>query len=100
MDRRAEWVGGCVRLPNAEAFVWLDPDGSVLGTTPFDPTAIQTSVVEHFRATTQKPAVGTPHVPARVRVASDTIAASLREALSPDVEVVCAPTPELANDSV
>jgi hypothetical protein len=95
MDRRAEWVGGCVRLPNEDAFVWLDPDGSVLGTTPFDPAQIKTAVVDHFRATTQKPAVGAPHVPARVRVASDTIAASLREALAPDVEVVCAPTPEI-----
>lgn len=95
MERRAEWVGGCVRLPNEDAFVWVDPDGSVLGTTPFDPAQIKTAVVDHFRATTQKPAVGTPHVPARVRVASDTIAASLREALEPDVEVVCAPTPEI-----
>jgi hypothetical protein len=96
MERRAEWVGGCVRLPNEETFVWVDPDGEVLGTTPFDPSAIKTSVVDHFRATTQKPAVGTPHVPTRVRVESDAIAASLREALAPDVEVVCAPTPELA----
>jgi hypothetical protein len=96
MERRPEWVGGCVRLPNEEAFVWVDPDGEVLGTTPFDPAQIKTSVVDGFRATTQKPAVGTPHVPARVRVESDAIAASLREALAPDVEVVCAPTPELA----
>jgi hypothetical protein len=96
MERRAEWVGGCVRLPNEDAFVWVDPDGSVLGTTPFDPTKIETAVVDHFRATTQKPAVGTPHVPARVRVASNAIAASLREALAPDVEVVCAPTPEIS----
>lgn len=97
MERRAEWVGGCVRLPDEEAFVWVDPDGEVLGTTPFDPAQIKTSVVDGFLATTQKPAVGTPHVPMRVRVESDTIAASLREALAPDVEVVCAPTPELAS---
>jgi hypothetical protein len=96
MERRAEWVGGCVRFPEEEAFVWLDPDGEVLGTTPFDPAQIKTAVADHFRATTQKPAVGSPHVPARVRIESDTIAASLREALAPDVEVVCAPTPELA----
>lgn len=108
MERCAEWVGGCVRLPRPvledgadpffpEAFVWLDPDGFVLGTTLFRPDEMPAGIVDLFRATTQQPAVGTPHVPARVRVASDAIAASLRAALAPDVEVVCAPTPELAD---
>lgn len=96
---RGEWVGGSVRLPGpvaeSEAFVWLNPDGYVLGTTLFRHEELPTGVVDLFRETTQRPAVGMPHVPARVRVASDEIAESLRRALGPDVEVVCAPTPEL-----
>lgn len=96
---RGEWVGGSVRLPGTvaenEAFVWLNPDGFVLGTTLFQPQELATGVVDLFRETTQRPAVGVPHVPARVRVASDEIAESLRRALAPEIEVVCAPTPEL-----
>jgi hypothetical protein len=82
-------------LAPSEAFVWLNPDGFVLGTTLFHPQELPTGAVDLFREATQRPAVGVPHVPARVRVASDAIAESLRRALAPDVEVVCAPTPEL-----
>lgn len=103
---RGEWVGGSVRLPETitedgadafspEAFVWLNPDGFVLGTTLFRPQEMPTGVVDLFRETTQRPAVGLPHVPARVRVACGEIAETLRRALAPEVEVVCAPTPEL-----
>jgi len=81
----AEWVGGSVRLPDEEAFVWLDDEGTVRG--------IATGAIESFRAAS---ANATP-TPGRVRVAEDAIADTLRRALAPDVEVVCAPTPELAS---
>jgi hypothetical protein len=104
---RSEWVGGTIALPayvrgeggtpyRPETLLWMGvPDGAVLGMTVLTPRSPAVEVVDHFRATTKKPLVGSPHVPARVRVASATLAATLREHIGEATEVVCAPTPEL-----
>jgi hypothetical protein len=101
-----EWLCACLTIPPQlfdptqqadplESLVWMIPDGPVLGslTLESDQTPVE-MVVEHFRHTTQSPLVGEPHQPTRIRVADDELAAALRDALSPAIEVVCAPTPE------
>jgi len=78
-----------------ETFIWVDRDGFVLGTQVFRPGELSANLGAFFHETVRAPAVGRPHVPARVRVASNEHAAALRAVAGPTTEVVCAPTPEL-----
>ncbi|HVV52844.1 MAG TPA: SEC-C domain-containing protein [Polyangia bacterium] len=101
---RPEWVGGRLLPPffitegepyRPELIVWMDlPSGLVVGHHLQDRKA----PVE-FGATLQqsmdRPLVGPPRRPARVRVASPELAASIRRSVGGDLEVVVAPTPEL-----
>lgn len=99
-----EWVGGIVRLPSPvtgegapyhpEVLVWTGPSGAVLGHLMGKPGALATLACESLRSTITKPLVGQPHAPDRVRVASPELAEALR-AGSSQIEIVCAPTPEI-----
>jgi hypothetical protein len=100
-----EWIGGVVSLPayvtgegepyRPEAVFWVVAEGLVLGMQVPGRSAAPAQIVKSFHDTTRAPMVGGPHVPDLVRVASPELATVLRSALGPQVEVVCAPTPEL-----
>ena len=107
LARVKEWVGGVVEVPEyvlgegGEPFrprmlVWIVPNGPILASELLPPEVHPVTVcVDSFRATTKAPAIGRPHVPTHVRVASPEMAKALRAELPRSVEVACAPTPEL-----
>lgn len=100
-----EWAGGVLRLPayvsgegepyRPAAAIWFSPGGPVLGMEVFGREARPEQIVASLEAAMQKPMVGPPHAPDRVRVASPDLADALRAALPPGIDVVCEPTPEL-----
>ena len=97
-----EWVGGNMMMPAAadepelyETFFWLNADGDLLGTATYVAREMPDRLADSYVATVESPEVGVPHVPARIRVASEQHAAALRRAVGPETEVVCAPTPEV-----
>jgi hypothetical protein len=106
MAAGTEWVGGIIAMPayvtgegepyRPEALLWMIPDGPVLGVA-VEKTAgtLFEMAAEHLRSTIDNPKVAGARPPTRVRVASAELTAALREAHSPALEVVCAPTPEL-----
>jgi hypothetical protein len=75
--------------------LWMIADGPVLGATVATSEDAGASLLEAFEFAATKPMVGPAHLPSRVRVASSEIAAMLRERLPFQVEVLCAPTPEV-----
>ncbi len=99
-----EWVGGLVSMPayvtgegepyRPEVLLWMSGDGLVLGTTTAKPGEAVGAAADHLRSTIERPMIGRPHAPARVRVASPTLAEVLRAA-HPAIQIVCAPTPEI-----
>ncbi len=96
-----EWIGGSMIMPAPddetevlETFFWLNAGGDLLGTATYVAREMPERLGDSFIATTESPAVGQPHVPARIRVASEAHAAVLRRAVGAATEVVCAPTPE------
>lgn len=96
-----EWIGGNMMMPAPadgseplETFFWLNAQGDLLGTATYAASDMAERIGDSFVATTESPAVGEPHVPARIRVESAEHAAALRGAVGPETEVVCAPTPE------
>ncbi len=99
-----EWVGGLVSMPayvtgegepyRPEVLLWMSGDGLVLGTTTAKPGEVVGVAAEHLRSTIERPMIGRPHAPTRLRVASPTLAEALRAA-HPAIEIVCAPTPEI-----
>ncbi len=99
-----EWVGGLVSMPayitgegepyRPEALFWMGPEGALLGHTLGKPGELVDQVCESLRNTIAAPTFGRPHTPARVRVSSPDLAQALRQGQS-EIEVVCAPTPEL-----
>jgi hypothetical protein len=78
-----------------ETFFWLNGEGDLLGTATYIAAEMADRLADSYVATTESPEVGMPHVPARIRVASEAHAAALRRAVGPETEVVCAPTPEV-----
>jgi hypothetical protein len=99
-----EWVGGVVRMPayvtgegepyRPDVLLWMNDDGLVLGTTTAKPGEVVGTAGDHLRTTIERPMIGPPHSPTRVRVASPELADVLR-ASHPAIDVVCAPTPEI-----
>jgi len=99
-----EWVGGIVSMPayvndadapyRPEILLWLNAEGLVIGTTIGKPGEILARASDHLRATIERPMIGPPHSPARLRVSSDALAAALR-ASHPSIEITCGPTPEI-----
>lgn len=99
-----EWVGGLVSMPGyvtgegepyrPEMIFWMDERGAVLGTTIGKPGKVLGLAAASLRSAIERPLIGDPHAPARVRVASTDLAHLLRKE-HPTVDVVCAPTPEI-----
>src|SRR5690606_41102281 len=99
-----EWVGGIVAMPvyvtgegepyRPETLFWMSAEGAVLGHSVGKPGELVELACESLRRTIEQPMFGRPHAPDRVRVASPELAEALR-AGQPDLEVVCAPTPEI-----
>lgn len=99
-----EWVGGIVAMPayvtgegepfRPEALFWISAEGAVLSYTVGKPGEVVELACESLRNAVAQPMSGRPHAPDRVRVASPELAEALR-AGQPDLEVVCAPTPEI-----
>jgi hypothetical protein len=99
-----EWVGGVFSLPayitgeggpyRPETLVWMGASGVVLGHRVEKPGQALRVAAESLRHTIIRPMVGDPHAPDSVRVASRALASALQASL-PDIEIVCAPTPEL-----
>lgn len=99
-----EWVGGLILIPGfvtgegepfrPEALFWLGADGGVIGHAVGAPGELVGQAAENLRRTIERPMYGRPHAPARVRVASQELAEALR-AVHTEIEIVCAPTPEL-----
>lgn len=99
-----EWVGGIVAMPayvtgegepyRPETLFWMSAEGAVLGHTVGKPGELVELACESLRSTIEQPMFGRPHAPDRVRVASSELAEALR-AGQPDLQVVCAPTPEI-----
>jgi hypothetical protein len=91
-----EWVLGGVALAASWAFVWMNSDGLVVGSTLLPLAEVAAAGLgASFREATRRPMSGAPHVPERVRVASESLADALRREIGGETEVVCAPTPEL-----
>jgi predicted pyridoxine 5'-phosphate oxidase superfamily flavin-nucleotide-binding protein len=98
-----EWVGGIVSMPmyvtgegepyRPEALFWMSEEG-VLGHTLGKPGEAIRLACESLRYAVERPIVGRPHAPNRIRVASPELAEALR-AGQPGFEIVCAPTPEI-----
>lgn len=103
VNRGREWVGGRILAPayvtdgepyRVELLLWLElPDELVLGVEVLDPRA-PTTIVDSLLRAMQRPAVGPPRRPDRVRVADAALASELRAAV-PGLEIVVASTPEL-----
>jgi hypothetical protein len=99
-----EWVGGFISIPSyvteegepyrPEVLVWLGETGAILGSTMGRPGDTIEVAGASLREAIERPVWGDPQRPERVRVASPELAAALRAAYR-DIEVVCAPTPEL-----
>jgi hypothetical protein len=99
-----EWVGGLVSMPvyvtgegepfRPEVMLWMGADGALLGSATGKPGEVLGTASAHLSDAIERPAMGRPHAPTRVRVASPELAAAL-QAGHPGLAVVCAPTPEL-----
>lgn len=102
--KKIEWVGGIFAMPahvtgegetyRPEMLFWLGAQGEVLGHLVGKPGELAERACESLRSTIARPQLGRPHAPDRLRVASAELAETLRAGL-PELEVVCAPTPEL-----
>lgn len=97
-------MGGLAALPahvtgegepyRPETLVWMSAERAVLGHSVGRPDELLAQACESLRSTIEQPALGRPHAPERVRVASQALAEVLRAGQSA-IEVVCAPTPEI-----
>lgn len=99
-----EWAGGVGAMPayvtgegepyRPEALLWMGAEGAVLGHVVAKPGELVALACESLRDAMERPSFGRPHMPDRVRVASPALADALR-AGHPEIEVICAPTPEI-----
>jgi len=78
-----------------ETFFWLNAEGDLLGTATYVASEMADRLADSYVATVESPEIGEPHIPERIRVASEEHAAALRRTVGPETEVVCAPTPEV-----
>jgi hypothetical protein len=76
--------------------VWMDVRGGVvLSHDVVDPENTENAVGRALRAAMERPIVGPPRRPDRVRVADASLAGEIRTVLGDDIPVAVAPTPEL-----
>jgi hypothetical protein len=92
--REPAYVTGEGEPYRPETLFWMSAEGAVLGHTVGKPGELVELACESLRSTIEQSMFGRPHAPDRVRVASPELAETLR-AGEPDLEVVCAPTPEI-----
>jgi len=100
----SEWVGGVFtgieefspsQNPTGKAVLfWLDTAGEVVGYGVDSQESILAGAADSLRTAMAQPLAGRPRRPDRVRVATPELAEAVRRGVH-DVEVVCAPTPEL-----
>jgi hypothetical protein len=100
----SEWVGGLVQVPayatgdgaayRPEALFYLDSTGAVCAAQVGKPGELLSLAAEILQETIAKSQLEGTLAPTHVRVASAPLAAVLREAM-PQLEVVCAETPEV-----
>ncbi|MBK8259343.1 MAG: hypothetical protein IPK82_42650 [Polyangiaceae bacterium] len=97
-----EWVCGVIRPQSGSEpsddglpgiLIWLQQDGEIVGQTLCGPDGAASVVGESLRETLADLPKG-EKAPSRVRVASTELAAALRQS-HPNLEVECAPTPEV-----
>lgn len=99
-----EWVGGIAVMPGyvtaegepyrPEALLWLDDNQRVLGVTTEKPGQLLARASDSLAETMAKPMVGKADAPSRIRVGTKDLSEVLR-AGHPNLEIVCAPTPEV-----
>ncbi len=103
---RREWIGGRLTLPffvtdrdepyRPELVVWFEvPPGLVVGQDLVAPEDVPGAAVRALRAALEQPLAGPPRRPDVIRVADHALAAEVREAVSEEIPVTVAPTPEL-----
>ena len=101
-----EWVGGCLEAPffitdreepyRAFLVAWVEvPGGLVVGHDVVAPEDVPGSLGRTLVASMERPLTGRPRRPARVRVASASLAREVREVVGGTLRIVVAPTPEL-----
>ncbi len=98
-----EWVGGMAQMPafiadegepfRPEVLFWLSADGAIVGSMVASPAELLELACANLREAIAEPAWGKPHAPTHLRVESPELAAVLRAGF-PDIEILCAPTPE------
>ena len=101
-DAHLEWVGGLAQIPVRiedegilpEGLFWLGPHGVLLRSEMGRPGELVERVGASLREAMERPWIGPPGRPRRLRVASTELAARIRDE-HPDIDVVCAPTPEV-----
>jgi hypothetical protein len=99
-----EWLGGLVKVPayvagdgepyRPEALFFLDENGVVLCSQVAKLDLLLSAAAQSLRDTIGQPLFGHKRTPTAIRVASDALARELK-AGCPDLDVRCAPTPEL-----
>lgn len=99
-----EWVGGLIKVPayvagdgepyRPEALFFLDETGVVLCSQVARADLLLSAAGQSLRDTIGQPLFGHKRAPTAIRVASAALAREL-QASCPELEVVCAPTPEL-----
>lgn len=100
----SEWMGGIFSMPNyvtgegepyrPETLFWMDAEEVIIGYKVAKPGKLLSMASESLQSTIERPMFGRPHAPTRVRVASTELSDVLR-AGHPELDIVCAPTPEL-----
>jgi hypothetical protein len=71
-----------------ETLVWMAADGTIVGKQSFAANQSAIHAADNFWKATREPMAGLPHVPARVVISDPALAALLRKALRPAVQVV------------
>ncbi|MFN3197636.1 MAG: hypothetical protein ACE366_04300 [Bradymonadia bacterium] len=104
IERPIEWIGALVQMPmivhdaggpqRPEGLLWLRPDLGILGFEVAPAGELLPQAAAHLQGVIDAPQIGAPHTPDRVRVDSEALAEVLRRSHW-DIEIVCAPTPEV-----
>jgi hypothetical protein len=100
-----EWIGGTLKLPvyveidgdapyQPPVVLWMNQDGAILSLLPVDGDAEDEALLSALTEAMERPALGSPSRPERVRLADPALAQALVAKLE-DIEVIVAPTPEL-----
>ncbi|MEE9280651.1 MAG: SEC-C domain-containing protein [Myxococcota bacterium] len=104
--RASEWVGGRLAPPffvtdaeepyRAQVALWLElPEGFIVGQELTGPAEAEGALGRALSASLERPLVGPPRRPARIRVANEALAAEVRAVSGDGIPIRVAPTPEL-----